>query len=90
MNVDRLILCGIGILTVCRWLLGTSIELTGEEALLWMESQRLDWFFTDHGPLEPMLIRLSNIALGDTLLGVRCWNPLLILLATWRYSQDLM
>ncbi|NCF84552.1 MAG: hypothetical protein GWQ08_03340 [Verrucomicrobiaceae bacterium] len=83
MNVDRLILCGIGILTVCRWFLGTSIELTGEEALLWMESQRLDWFFTDHGPLEPMLIRLSTIVLGDTLLGVRCWNPLLILLATW-------
>ena len=83
MNVDRLILWGIAILTLCRLFLGASMELTGEEALFWMESQRLGWFFIDHGPLEPGLIRLSTTMLGDTLLGIRCWNPLLILLATW-------
>ena len=82
MNVDRLILWGIGILTVCRWWLGASMELTGEEALYWMESQRLDWFFMDHGPLGAALIRLSTAVFGDTLLGVRYWNPLFILLAT--------
>ncbi|MGY8687389.1 MAG: hypothetical protein ACKVHP_06595, partial [Verrucomicrobiales bacterium] len=83
MNIDRLILWGVGLLTLCRYALAMSLELTEEEALMWMESKHLTTFFFDNGPLAPLLIRLGTLSFGETLLGIRCWNPLLMLLASW-------
>lgn len=83
MNVDRLVLSGVLLLTLCRWVLAASLELTGEEAVYWMESKRLAPFFLEEGPLVAGLIRAGTWALGDTVLGIRAFNPLLILLATW-------
>ena len=83
MKVDRLICLGVVALTGFRWMLADSLELTGEEAVFWEESKRLGPYFFDHGPLAPCLIRVGTWMLGDTLLGLRLWNPLLILLATW-------
>ncbi len=86
MNVDRLILVGVVFLTMCRFFLASQLELTPNEALWWMESGRLSAVSFDHGPILPGLIKLSTWALGDHVLAVRLWNPLLIVLASyWLY-----
>ncbi len=82
MNVDRLVFFGIVLLTLIRWGLTTTMELTETEALYWMASQQVEWFTLDHGPCLPVLISASTWALGDTVFAVRYWNPLLIFFAT--------
>ena len=86
MNVDKLILWALIVLTLCRFVLTGHSDLSPQESLWWMQSQRLTWSYLDNGPLMPAFIRISTHFIQDLTHGLRFWNPLLILLSTyWLY-----
>lgn len=83
MNVDRLILLGIGILTICRWWFAGALELTQPEALMMVEGRLLGLFYLDHGPLSAGLARLGMSVWEEPVWALRFLNPILVLLASW-------
>jgi len=54
-----------------------SNELSGDEALFWECSRRLDWCYVTKGPVAPFCIYCTRMLLGNTVLGVRA--PAIIL-----------
>jgi len=59
------------ILLLVRFWLGRTFELTGPEALAWLEGRHLDWGYWDRGPVVPLLSAIGTFFFGQNELGVR-------------------
>jgi len=57
--------------TAVKVVLAARLELFGDEAFYWQESERLAFAYADHPPLTALLVRAGTELLGDTPLGVR-------------------
>jgi hypothetical protein len=67
------LLAFLATLSVLRigYVTGVPIPLSGDEALFWDCSRRLDWCFVTKGPGAPLCIWCTRMLLGNTELGVR-------------------
>ena len=59
--------------TAVKSALAARLELFGDEAFYWQESERLAFAYADHPPLTALLVRAGTELLGDTPLGVRAF-----------------
>jgi len=57
--------------------------LTFDESLYWLWSKHIAGGYYSHPPVNPVLIRLGTRLFGDTEFGVRVFNVLLALPASW-------
>ncbi|MEM1059254.1 MAG: glycosyltransferase family 39 protein [Verrucomicrobiota bacterium] len=73
----------LGLALVGRFWIGSTFELTPQEAYLWQLSfgPHLDWGYWDSGIFVPWTIKLGTAIFGHTELGVR-WISALIYVAT--------
>jgi 4-amino-4-deoxy-L-arabinose transferase-like glycosyltransferase len=69
----------VGVRLVCA----AMAPLSFDESLYWRWSQHLAGGYYDHPPVNPILIRLGTTLFGDTEFGVRVFNVLLALPASW-------
>lgn len=66
---------------VTNMIVSGSFDLIYDEAYYWMYSRHLDFGFFDHPPMVGLLIKLGTAILGDTVLGVRLFFNLLLVLS---------
>lgn len=83
MNRQRFFPHALIVLTVARFLLLMSTELSPVEAHAALCSARLEWWHPLTGPLLPLLMKPGMALFGWNEFGVRCLAPLLILAAGW-------
>ena len=57
--------------------------LSFDESLYWLWSKHIAGGYYDHPPINPILIRLGTTLFGNTQFGVRVFNVLLALPASW-------
>jgi 4-amino-4-deoxy-L-arabinose transferase-like glycosyltransferase len=57
--------------------------LSFDESLYWLWSKHIAGGYYDHPPVNPLLIRLGTTLFGNTEFGVRVFNVLLALPASW-------
>jgi len=69
----------VGIRLICA----TAAPLSFDESLYWLWSKHIAGGYYDHPPVNPVLIRLGTTLFGDTQFGVRVFNVLLVLPASW-------
>jgi 4-amino-4-deoxy-L-arabinose transferase-like glycosyltransferase len=77
------ILMLVGVRLACAAL----TPLSYDESLYWLWSQHIAGGYYDHPPVNPILIRLGTTLFGNTEFGVRVFNVLLVLpasFAVWR------
>jgi hypothetical protein len=79
MTSKRWIFLALGLLTLLRFWLATSIELSPDEAYYYQWSLRPDLCYFSKGPGVAVAIRLGTMLLGVTEAGVRLLSPLLSL-----------
>jgi hypothetical protein len=79
MTSKRWIFFALGLLTLLRFWLATSIELSPDEAYYYQWSLRPDLCYFSKGPGVAVAIRLGTMLLGVTEAGVRLLSPLLSL-----------
>ncbi len=70
-------------LVAVRLVVAALTPLSFDEALYWLWSQHIAGGYYDHPPVNPILIRLGTEIFGNTEFGVRVFNVLLALPATW-------
>jgi 4-amino-4-deoxy-L-arabinose transferase-like glycosyltransferase len=71
------------ILVAVRLVVAGLTPLSFDESLYWLWSQHIAGGYYDHPPVNPVLIRLGAEAFGNTEFGVRVFNVLLALPASW-------
>ena len=69
----------VGIRLVCAAI----TPLSFDESLYWVWSKHIAGGYYDHPPVNPILIRLGTALFGNTEFGVRVFNVLLALPASW-------
>jgi 4-amino-4-deoxy-L-arabinose transferase-like glycosyltransferase len=69
----------VGIRLVCAAI----TPLSFDESLYWVWSKHIAGGYYDHPPVNPILIRLGTTLFGNTQFGVRVFNVLLALPASW-------
>jgi 4-amino-4-deoxy-L-arabinose transferase-like glycosyltransferase len=69
----------VGIRLVCAAI----APLSFDESLYWVWSKHIAGGYYDHPPVNPILIRLGTTLFGNTQFGVRVFNVLLALPASW-------
>lgn len=83
MNRQRFLPHALIVLTVARFLMLTSSELSPTEAHAALCSEKLEWWHPLTGPLLPLLMRPGILIFGMSEIGVRCLAPLFMLVAGW-------
>jgi 4-amino-4-deoxy-L-arabinose transferase-like glycosyltransferase len=81
--VAATILILVGVRLACA----AMTPLSFDESLYWLWSKHIAGGYYDHPPINPILIRLGTAAFGNTAFGVRVFNVLLALpasFAVWR------
>ncbi len=73
------ILVLVGVRLVCAAL----TPLSFDESLYWLWSKHIAGGYYSHPPVNPVLIRLGTTLFGNTEFGVRAFNVLLALPASW-------
>jgi 4-amino-4-deoxy-L-arabinose transferase-like glycosyltransferase len=73
------ILVLVGVRLVCAAL----APLSFDESLYWLWSKHIAGGYFDHPPINPILIRLGTTLFGNTEFGVRAFNVVLALPASW-------
>jgi 4-amino-4-deoxy-L-arabinose transferase-like glycosyltransferase len=73
------ILVLVGVRLACAAL----TPLSFDESLYWLWSKHIAGGYYDHPPVNPILIRLGTTLFGNTEFGVRVFNVLLALPASW-------
>lgn len=93
MQRQRFLFIGLGLLTLWRWALLPTVELSPQEAFAALSAGRGWPAWTDGGGvLVPLLARAGAAVFGMNEFGVRCAAPLLALLASlavWRFARGL-
>jgi 4-amino-4-deoxy-L-arabinose transferase-like glycosyltransferase len=67
------------VVTILRWIYGSTVELSPDEAYYYMWSQRLAPAYYSKGPGVALAIRLTTAVFGANEFGVRFLSPLLAL-----------
>ncbi len=78
------------LLTVIRWGVAASADLTEDEAYYWLWSLAPSHGYLDHAPAVAWVIAAGTALFGDTALGVRAFGPIAILIgsiALWRTAH---
>jgi len=73
----------IVILVCVRLATAAATPLSFDESLYWLWSKHIAGGYYDHPPVNPFLIRLGTTLFGNTEFGVRVFNVLLALPASW-------
>ena len=76
------ILVLVGVRLICA----AVTPLSFDEGLYWLWSRHIAGGYYDHPPVNPILIRLGTTLFGTTEFGVRVFNVLLALPASWAIS----
>ncbi len=71
------------VLVGIRLLCAAITPLSFDESLYWVWSKHIAGGYYDHPPVNPILIRLGTTLFGNTQFGVRVFNVLLVLPASW-------
>lgn len=69
-------------LTLLRWLLSASFELSGDEAYYWLWARHLDAAYYSKGPVVAFVIAAGSHLFGDSAFGVRVLSPLFAVATT--------
>jgi 4-amino-4-deoxy-L-arabinose transferase-like glycosyltransferase len=88
----RTALLALAGLTLLRFAIAGSIELSPDEAYYWVWSKTLQGGYYDHPPMVALWIRAGTLLFGDTALGVRLLGPLSVALGSvmvYRMGADL-
>ncbi len=83
----RIVLLSVTILILARFIAGTVLPLSADEAYYWLWSRHLDWGYYDHPPLIAFAIRAGTAMFGETAFGVRLIGLLASIVASiavWR------
>jgi len=79
LHIQKPLLLGLLILTVLRWILGATNELSADEAYYHMWSQRADLSYYSKGPGIATVMGISTAVFGHSEFGIRFFSPLLAL-----------
>jgi len=71
------------VLVAVRLVCAALTPLSFDESLYWLWSKHIAGGYYDHPPVNPILIRLGTELFGNTEFGVRVFNVLLALPASW-------
>jgi 4-amino-4-deoxy-L-arabinose transferase-like glycosyltransferase len=80
------------VLVAVRLICAAVTPLSFDESLYWVWSKHIAGGYYDHPPVNPILIRLGTTLFGNTQFGVRVFNVLLVLpasFALWRAAAIL-
>lgn len=83
----RIVLLSVALLILARFIAGTLLPLSADEAYYWLWSRHLDWGYYDHPPLIAFAIRAGTAMFGETAFGVRLMGLLASVVASiavWR------
>ncbi len=72
----------LGLTLVLRFIALIRVPLIPEEAYYWLYAQHPNLSYYDHPPMVAWIIRLGTILFGNTEIGVRIVNDLLMLMAS--------
>jgi 4-amino-4-deoxy-L-arabinose transferase-like glycosyltransferase len=75
-HYERLLVAVLVPLTLLRWLLAASFELSGDEAYYWLWSRYLDLAYYSKSPVVALVIATATHLFGDSSIGVRAFVPL--------------
>jgi 4-amino-4-deoxy-L-arabinose transferase-like glycosyltransferase len=80
---EAAVIVAILVLVAVRLVCAALTPLAFDEALYWDWSKHIAGGYYSHPPVNPILIRLGTTLFGNTELGVRAFNVLLALPASW-------
>jgi hypothetical protein len=90
--MPRLLIIALTILAMVRLILAMTLEVSPEEASLWVAGQRPALGYAAHGPLAPWLVSVGVKMFGAQPLAVRWLGPGLFFLLSvviWRWACSL-
>lgn len=79
MEINRIVLIALGLLTLARLILLPVTELDADEAYVALCATRPDWHYMESGPLPPLLSKLGISIFGRNEFGHRFFAPFLAL-----------
>lgn len=82
MEINRIVLIALGLLTLARLMLLPVTELDADEAYVALCGTRPDWHYMESGPLPPLLSRVGTTIFGRNEFGHRVFAPVLALAMT--------
>ena len=93
-SYHRLLLLSLGLLSLFRfyYIFTGPLDLSPDEAHYWEWARRPDWSYYSKGPLIAWLVYAGTAFLGNTVLGVRFFAPVLLALSSlliFRLGKDL-
>jgi 4-amino-4-deoxy-L-arabinose transferase-like glycosyltransferase len=83
----HVVLLSVILLILARFVAGSLLPLSADEAYYWLWSRHLDWGYYDHPPLIAFAIRAGTAMFGETAFGVRLMGLLASIVASiavWR------
>jgi len=89
----RVVLLSVIVLVLARFVAGTLLPLSADEAYYWLWSRHLAWGYYDHPPLIAFAIRAGTAMFGETAFGVRLIGLLCSVIASiavWRAGAILL
>jgi dolichol-phosphate mannosyltransferase len=82
---DRLIVGGIALLLLLRFIWAATIDLSPQEAYYWNYAMHPALSYLDHPPMVAWVIRAGTLLLGKSEIGVRIGGLLLVVASTWLF-----
>src|SRR5262245_42755701 len=80
---ESLIVRGIALLLLLRFIWAATIELSPEEAYYWNYAMHPALTYLDHPPMVAWVIRAGTLLLGKSEIGVRIGGLCLVVVSTW-------
>src|SRR5215475_12417634 len=80
---ESLIVWGIALLLLLRFIWATTINLSPQEAYYWNYAMHPALSYLDHPPMVAWVIRAGTLLLGNSEIGVRIGGLLLVVVSTW-------
>jgi hypothetical protein len=82
-TLHRLLLAGMILLTICRWMMAAAQEITPAEAAVWNWSVRWSPVGYEGGGVAPLLAKASCGVLGKSAFAVRFFAPIAAAVLAW-------
>src|SRR5499426_989333 len=79
----RLIVWGVALLLLLRFIWAATIDLSPQEAYYWNYSMHPALSYLDHPPMVAWVIRAGTLLLGKSEIGVRIGGLWLVVVSTW-------